>query len=253
MAVRRPFDLGDRIYMTDPAVINGNGLFNCWFVEDITLFHTTVRYAGTNEVATINNGSVADMRIINGARSPNALVWWQFPYRPNLLENDNIAKIKAALEQYARDNPRNWHSLSYVRIDEVHPDQEKLVATIGMNHRSPWQDLGTILEAKSACMCWLLEYGRQLGINYDELPRRDLLYYAGSLKEGGVQQHRYQLHDPSNIAPTPIRMKPPQVDGMQDLSHDTKSREGSFFATTNDDLSTNAKFLEQLKDSHNQV
>ena len=43
------------------------------FLLDINLFHTTVRYAGTNEVATINNGSVANMRIINGARSPNGM------------------------------------------------------------------------------------------------------------------------------------------------------------------------------------
>ena len=57
VAARRPFDLGDRIYMTEPSLINNDGLWYCWFVEDINLFHTTVRYAGTNEVATINNGS----------------------------------------------------------------------------------------------------------------------------------------------------------------------------------------------------
>ncbi|KAL3917070.1 MAG: hypothetical protein SGILL_004884, partial [Bacillariaceae sp.] len=251
VAARRPFDLGDRIYMTDPSLINSDGLWYCWFVEDINLFHTTVRYAGTNEVATINNGSVANMRIINGARSPNALVWWQFPYRPNLMEDNNIDRIKAALEQYASDNPRNWHSFSYFRVDEVHPGKEKLVVTVGMYHRSSWQDLVTILEAKSACMCWLLEYGRQLGVNWDELPRRDLLYYAGQLKQGGVKTHRFQLHDPSNI--TAATLPPPMnEDRPTPLAFtSTKSQDDSIFQkkNENDDLSENAKFLEQLQHS----
>ncbi|KAL3923937.1 MAG: hypothetical protein SGARI_006123 [Bacillariaceae sp.] len=257
VAARRPFDLGDRIYMTEPSLINSDGLWFCWFVEDINLFHTTVRYAGTNEVATINNGSVANMRIMNGARSPNALVWWQFPYRPNLMEHDNITLIKAALEQYACDNPRNWHSFSYFRVDEVHPDKEKLVVTIGMNHRSSWQDLVTILEAKSACMCWLLEYGRQLGVNYDELPRRDLLYYAGQLKEGGVQaqMYRYQLHDTSNIVDAPKAAAALLLPSVSSPLGYTKSQDDSIFkqqkssSRDDDDMSENAKFLEQLKHS----
>jgi small-conductance mechanosensitive channel len=199
VAVRRPFDLGDRIYMSDPSLIICDGLWYCWFVEDITLFHTTIRYAGTNEVATINNGSVANMRIINGARSPNAAVWFQFSYRPNLMEDGNMDKIKAALENYAKENPRDWHSYGYFRVDEVHPETERLVVTIGMNHRPPWQDLVRILEAKAKIMTWTMEYSRQLGVLYDELPKRDIMYYGGSLKEGGVHKHRYKLHDSANV------------------------------------------------------
>lgn len=33
VAARRPYDLGDRIYMTDPSVVNSDGLWYCWFVE----------------------------------------------------------------------------------------------------------------------------------------------------------------------------------------------------------------------------
>ena len=150
---------------------------------DINLFHTTIRYAGTNEVATINNGSIANMRIINGARSPNAAVWFQFAYKANLMEQGNMDKIKAALENYAKENPRDWHSYGYFRVDEVHPDLEKLVVTIGMNHRSAWQDLVRILEAKAKIMTWLMEYSRQLGVIYDELPKRDIVYYAGDVRK----------------------------------------------------------------------
>jgi len=33
VAARRPYDLGDRIYMTDPNLVISDGLWYCWFVE----------------------------------------------------------------------------------------------------------------------------------------------------------------------------------------------------------------------------
>lgn len=158
------------------------------------------------------------MRIVNGQRSPNAVVWFQFPFRPTLIQEPGMMdKIKAALEGYARDHPRDWHSYSYFRVDDVFPDQEKLVVTIGMQHRSSWQDLAGILEAKAAIRCWLMEYCHKLGVLYDELPKRQVMYYGGALKDGSAgltaaaadgmahgdthprRRQRFDLHDPANI------------------------------------------------------
>lgn len=241
VAARRPFDIGDRIYMTEPSLVISDGLWYCWFVEDINLFHTTIRYAGTNEVATINNGSVANMRIMNGARSPDAAVWFQFPYRANLMEDGNMDKLKAALEVYARENPRSWHSFSYFRVDEVHPHLEKLVVTIGLQHRSSWQDLVAVLEAKAKVMCWLMEYSRKLGLIYDELPQRDIMYYGGVLKEGGVSQHRFQLHNPSNITATAAFPGP---------SSSPVTKQDSEQKVPTAQESSNSMFLAQLMQSH---
>lgn len=180
------------------------------------------------------------MRIINGARSPNAAVWFQFPYRPNLMEDGNMDKIKAALEDYARENPRSWHSFSYFRVDEVHPHLEKLVVTIGMNHRGSWQDLVGILQSKADCMCWLMEYSRTLGVIYDELPRRDLMYYAGALKEGGVRRHRFQLHDLTNI----------KKGGLPAASESNENNDETPTQTNVPREASDAKFLEQLMHSH---
>ncbi len=68
--MRRPYDIGDKIHVsnintdTDP---NGS---NSWVVDDITLFTTTVIFGATNERATYSNGSLALSRIINANRSP---------------------------------------------------------------------------------------------------------------------------------------------------------------------------------------
>lgn len=37
VAARRPFDLGDRIYMTEPSLIITDGLWYSWFIEGMLL------------------------------------------------------------------------------------------------------------------------------------------------------------------------------------------------------------------------
>jgi len=103
------------------------------------------------------------------------------------------------LEQYAKDHPRQWHSYSYCRIDELHAENDKLVITFGFQHRSSWQDLVSILNAKSELMCHVLEYGKKREINWEDMPARQLLYYAGRLRNGGYTEYRDSLHERDNI------------------------------------------------------
>jgi len=72
--VRRPYDIGDRIAVSqvdqDTSVDGSTG----WIVEKIDLYTTTVRLAATREIATVSNGSIARSRIINMKRSLQAQV-----------------------------------------------------------------------------------------------------------------------------------------------------------------------------------
>jgi hypothetical protein len=63
--VRRPYDIGDKISLSNPSTDTNSAGSSTWFVENVTLFTTTVRYASTNEVATYSNGSLARLRIVN--------------------------------------------------------------------------------------------------------------------------------------------------------------------------------------------
>ena len=63
--VRRPYDIGDKISLSDPTKDTNTAGSSMWFVENVTVFTTTVRYASTNEVATYSNGSLARLRIVN--------------------------------------------------------------------------------------------------------------------------------------------------------------------------------------------
>jgi len=72
--VRRPYDIGDRISVSqvdqDTNIDGSAG----WIVENIDLYTTTVRLAATRELATISNGSIARSRIINMKKSLKAQV-----------------------------------------------------------------------------------------------------------------------------------------------------------------------------------
>ena len=67
--------VGDRIHVSDPEIdVSPDGQAG-WIVERVNLYNTTVCFGTTNERATVSNGTLARSRIINAARSPNAVVY----------------------------------------------------------------------------------------------------------------------------------------------------------------------------------
>lgn len=73
----------------------------------MTLYTTTLRYAKTNEISTVNNGGLANMRIVNCARSPGAIIQLNL----DLCLKTSVAKLKsfrASIEKYVADHPRHW-------------------------------------------------------------------------------------------------------------------------------------------------
>ena len=157
------------------------------------------------------------------------MVWFQLPFHISVLENDRIETLKRYLDKYAKDHPRDWHSFVYCRVDEYKVEQEKVVITMGFQHRSSWQDLGRILMSKSQLIAYVYHTGKNMGIMYEELPKRDLVYYGGALKDGGVKDYRRDLHQSENL------MKQLEdVNGEKTTIHE----------------STNSMFLANLRQSH---
>ena len=270
--------------MHETSVWNNNNGIDCsWFVEgethcfrttcqyrlhahgrthisdmyaDINLFNTTIRYAGTNEVATLSNGSIAHMRIVNGNRSPNAIVWFQLPFNLSVLEEDKMTSLRAFLEAYAKLRPDKWHSCSYCRADEFYPDIEKVVITIGFQARSSWQDLSGIYTVKSELIAAIVEYGNRQAINYEELPQRQLRYNAGTLQKGGGFKRRAQLHAAENIMSDFEKESsgsPVHHASTQDTKPNLSRNEAPLLPRDDDEagnLSPDALFLSRLHESH---
>ncbi len=103
--VRRPYDIGDKIALSDPEVDTSPSGSSTWFVEKVTIFTTTVRFASTNEVATYSNGSLARLRIINAKRSPKAVVCVYVKFGSN-SSFDMIKVFQTAVENFVKARPR---------------------------------------------------------------------------------------------------------------------------------------------------
>ncbi len=103
--VRRPYDVGDKIALSDPGSDTSPSGSSTWFVEQVTLFTTTVRFATTNEVATYSNGSLAPLRIINAKRSPKAVVYVYMKFGSD-APYTKLKLFRSAVENFVKARPR---------------------------------------------------------------------------------------------------------------------------------------------------
>ena len=119
--LRRPYDIGDRIHVSDPeSDTSANGSAG-WIVKDVNLFSTTAIFATTNERATLSNGSLANSRIINMARSPNAVGYIYFKFATG-VPYERVQIFEKALTQFIKDRPREWVGILGFRATQVMAD-----------------------------------------------------------------------------------------------------------------------------------
>ena len=163
--VRRPYDVGDRISISDPTGdANADGS-STWFVESVDLYTTTVRFATTNEVATLANGSLATARIINAARSPKALVYLKLKFGVD-VPYAKVQLFRSIVEAFVKARPREWLSLSGFRASKVEADLGYIEYVISCQHREGWQTVVPILQSKADLFSYCLEVQKQLNMRY---------------------------------------------------------------------------------------
>ena len=103
--MRHPYDVGDRIAVSDVNAETSPTGSAGWIVKDVDLFSTTVVFGTTNEVATYSNGSLASSRIINATRSPRALLFFMFKF-PIHTSFKRIKVFQSAIEKFVKARPR---------------------------------------------------------------------------------------------------------------------------------------------------
>lgn len=147
------------------------------FVIDINLFSTTLRFAATNEVATVNNSAIASSRIINCNRSPSALVTLDLLFLDTTTD-DQLAIFREAVGKFVQDRPRVWDSVLFFRRDAISQNLNLMECTLRCRHTKSWQDAASILMSRSELLTFCFEMGKTLGINYDSPPRRQYVVNA---------------------------------------------------------------------------
>ena len=120
--VRRPFDVGDRVSIQEVSDIPDPVGSPAWIVEKVDLYSTTLRYAATREVASVTNGELARKRIINMQRSKKAIVFIDIKFGIDVT-NTQLDQLRSAAQEYVRNRPREWVSMSAFRMTEIHTNQ----------------------------------------------------------------------------------------------------------------------------------
>ncbi|KAG7357550.1 mechanosensitive ion channel [Nitzschia inconspicua] len=169
IVVQRPYGIGDRINIADPEVPGDIAGSQGWIVEDVTLFTTTLCLAATSERATIANGMLAKSRIINGARSPNTIVYVvmrfgiETPYR-------KVEMFRSAVEKFVRARPREWSSMLGFRVSRIEADLGFIEYTTALRHREAWQNIVPILNSRNTMHAFCLELAKKLDMRYKNPP-----------------------------------------------------------------------------------
>lgn len=189
IAGRRPFDLGDRILIIGSEATEKPSPTESYFVEDISLLKTTIRYARTNEVSTLNNFAISKSRIVNLQRSVNAIVYIEMKFSiHDVFSNDKHIKYRCKLEEYVHENTRNWECLVFMRHDEFDADWGFVVFRFGFRHRYSWQNAARIMLNKADLLRFMYDKGEDLGIHYSTpIPRRTI--YDGGIIENNTIVH----------------------------------------------------------------
>ena len=187
--LRNPYDIGDRISIDGPNDAPGmDGVFT-WFVEDVTLYYTTVRLGATNECATIANSSLALSRIVNAARSRKAVVYINLKLGLD-VPYAKIQVFKKTVESFVKARPREWLSCQAIQATRVEADLGFIAYVVILQHRDSWQHVGGILESKAAVVSFCLEVQKQLGMRYRAPPTpvdlsiKDLRLLGSSVVQG---------------------------------------------------------------------
>jgi len=172
--IRRPYDIGDKIALSDPEQDTSASGSSTWFVEKVTLFTTTVRFATTNEVATYSNGSLARLRIINAKRSPKAIVYVYMKFGSG-VSYQMIKVYQTAIENFVKSRPREWAQLNGFRATRVEMELNYIEYVIVATHREMWQNVGPILQSQADLASFSLEVSKKLNLRYQNPPKPILL------------------------------------------------------------------------------
>ena len=157
---------------------------NSWFVEDISLATTTLRYARTNEVCTVNNSSMASTRIVNLARSPNALVHFEFSAHISILKGDKIKGFRREIEAYVEERPSVWEAVASSQHGMFDADNERVNIDMTLRHRNTWQDAARIKHDRAHVFGFLYEVGNKLDVHFSTPPQQKVMYHGGTLRRG---------------------------------------------------------------------
>lgn len=166
MLLRRPYDIGDRINIGEPASRSDScGGDSSWVVEKVDLYTTTARLGTTREMATFSNGSLANMRIMNLNRSDKPNVFLHLKFSMDSTLEQRLA-FKRRITTFIKERPRQWSKVVDFRSNRVETDLGYVEYTLILQHRERWQNVSAILASRGEVFNHAVELQKELNMKY---------------------------------------------------------------------------------------
>lgn len=151
----------------------------------------------TNEVATVSNGSLANSRIINAARSPKMLVYVYMKFGVDVPYH-KVQVFRETVENFVKRRPRDWLSMSGFRATRVEHELGFIEYVICLQHRERWQNIAPMLNAKAEFSSFANEVAKKLDMPYRAPPLPVDLNLAS--RDAVVNRERDQVSADVNLA-----------------------------------------------------
>jgi hypothetical protein len=132
-------------------------------------FTTSVIFMFTNERATLSNGSLANSRIINSSRSPQAYLYILLKF-PIDVPYEKLEIFHTALEKYFRSRPREWLSLIRFCATSVEADRGYVEYIVVGQHREGWTSWNALRLSQAHLATFSLELSKKLDIRFKQPP-----------------------------------------------------------------------------------
>ena len=161
--IRKPFEIGDRIAVSNVESAAETTGSAGWVVEKVDLFSTTLRLAATGEVATVSNGSLARSRIINMQRSQRAQVSLVFKFGVE-VPFQKIEIFRKSVYSFVKQRPQEWRYVVSFRNTRVEVGEVEYVLVL--EHIDSWQKFLTVSESRSHVANFCLELQKKLDMRY---------------------------------------------------------------------------------------
>lgn len=152
-----------------------------------------LRTAYTNEYATVSNGSLANSRIMNGARSDPAFIYVILRFGIDVTHGQ-LELFREALTHYVEARPRDWTKLWCVRALDVAADRGYIEYMVCVEAVANWQDVFHLWHIRGTVKAFCHELAKQLDMRYVSPAMPVDIRMRGSLNEA-MQEDQKRLSE----------------------------------------------------------
>jgi hypothetical protein len=129
----------------------------------------------------------------------NATVHSLLKFHISCHQGRKIQDYKDAVEGYVQENPNIWDSIIFFRLEDIDANNEVVTYHLAVRSRFTWQISNRVFQSQADLHKFCIALSFKLDINYDAPNPRTILYYGGSLVDGGVQDYKANVLQNDNI------------------------------------------------------